>query len=108
MATATETNNERPLQRTLQGVVAAAKTAKTLKVVINYQTRHAKYGKYLSRRTVLHVHDEKGEAREGDTVLIAECRPMSKTKHHRLLKVVLRGAAAVKAEEPSKMFEETK
>ena len=78
----------RPLLRTIQGVVASDKGEKTIKVVVNYQTRHAKYGKYLKRRTVLHAHDEKNEAKEGDTVQIAECRPMSKTKHHRLLRIV--------------------
>ena len=85
--------------------MTAAKSNKTIKVMMEYQTKHPKYGKYLSRRTVLQVHDEKGEAREGDTVEIAECRPISKTKHHRLLKVVTRGGAFVKAEEPSLMFE---
>jgi hypothetical protein len=40
---------------------------KTIKVVVNYQMRHPKYGKYLKRRTVLHAHDEKNEAKEGDT-----------------------------------------
>ena len=79
---------ERPLLRTVVGVVASDKGDKTIKVVVNYQTKHAKYGKYLKRRTVLHAHDEKNEAREGDTVEIAECRPLSKTKHHRLLRIV--------------------
>ena len=37
---------------------------------------------------MLHAHDEKNEANEGDTVEIAECRPLSRTKHHRLMKVV--------------------
>ena len=78
----------RPLLRTLEGVVASDKGHKTIKVVVNYQTRHPKYGKFLKRRTVLHAHDETNQAREGDTVEIAECRPLSKTKHHRLLRIV--------------------
>ena len=93
---------ERPLLRTIQGVVASDKGDKTIKVVVNYQTRHPKYGKYLKRRTILHAHDEKNEAKEGDTVQIAECRPLSKTKHHRLLKIVQRApekAVQVSAEE---------
>ena len=92
----------RALLRTIQGVVASDKGNKTIKVVVNYQTKHEKYGKYLKRRTVLHAHDEKNEAREGDTVQIAECRPLSKTKHHRLLRVVERAperAVQVSAEE---------
>jgi small subunit ribosomal protein S17 len=79
---------ERPLLRTIQGVVASDKGDKTIRVQVNYQTKHPKYGKYLKRRTVLHAHDEQNEAREGDTVEIAECRPLSKTKHHRLLRIV--------------------
>src|SRR3954447_18190243 len=69
------TVTERPLLRTLVGVVASDKGDKTLKVVVTYQTKHAKYGKFLKRRSVLHAHDEKNEAREGDRVEIAQCRP---------------------------------
>ena len=83
-----KSNEPRSLLRTIQGVVASDKGNKTIKVVVNYQTMHPKYGKYLKRRTVLHAHDEKNEAREGDTVEIAEARPLSKTKHHRLLRIV--------------------
>ena len=95
-------NEPRPLLRTLRGVVASDKGDKTIKVVVAYQTRHEKYGKYLKRRTILHAHDEKNEAKEGDTVEIAECRPLSKTKHHRLMKIVQRApekAVQVSAEE---------
>ncbi len=88
MAEATAEKVERPLLRTIQGVVASDKGDKTIRVQVNYQTKHPKYGKYLKRRTTLHAHDEKNEAREGDTVEIAECRPLSKTKHHRLLRIV--------------------
>ena len=97
-----QTKQERPLLRTIQGVVASDKGNKTIKVVVNYQTKHPKYGKYLKRRTVLHAHDEQNEAKEGDTVEIAECRPLSKTKHHRLLRIVQRApekAVQVSAEE---------
>jgi small subunit ribosomal protein S17 len=88
--------------RIIRGVVASDKGDKTIKVVVEYQTKHPKYGKYLKRRTVLHAHDEKNDAKEGDTVDIAECRPLSKTKHHRLVKVVERAperAVQVSAEE---------
>ena len=109
-ATATSKGNKgtakpvepRPLLRTIEGVVASDKGNKTIKVVVNYQTKHPKYGKYLKRRTVLHAHDEKNEAKEGDTVQIAECRPLSRTKHHRLLKIVQKAperAVQVSAEE---------
>ena len=102
MAQATAEKVERPLLRTIQGVVGSDKGNKTIKVIVNYQTKHAKYGKYLKRRTTLHAHDEKNDAKEGDKVEIAECRPISKTKHHRLLRVVERAperAVQVSAEE---------
>ena len=95
-------NAPRPLLRTIRGVVASDKGDKTIKVLVEYQTRHPKYGKYLKRRTVLHAHDATNDAKEGDTVEIAECRPISKTKHHRLLRVVERAperAVTVSAEE---------
>jgi small subunit ribosomal protein S17 len=88
--------------RIVRGVVASDKGNKTIKVVVAYQTRHPKYGKDLKRRTVLHAHDEKNDAKEGDTVEIAECRPLSKTKHHRLIRIVERAperAVTVSAEE---------
>lgn len=113
MATATAETKARSQLRTIIGEVSSAKTAKTIKVVVQYQTKHAKYGKYLKRSSVYHVHDEKGEAREGDKVEIAECRPFSRTKHHRLVRVVekapekithdtgdaITGASGVKKEE---------
>jgi small subunit ribosomal protein S17 len=102
MAQATENKIERPHLRTITGVVASDKGDKTIKVVVDYQMRHPKYGKFLKRRTVLHAHDDKNDAHEGDLVEIAECRPMSRTKHHRLLRIVERApekAVQVSAEE---------
>ncbi len=106
MANATEQQEtakvERPLLRTIRGIVASDKADKTIKVLVEYQTRHPKYGKYLKRRTVLHAHDERNEASEGDLVEIAESRPLSKTKHHRLLRIVEKApekAVQVSAEE---------
>jgi small subunit ribosomal protein S17 len=93
---------ERPQLRTVVGVVASDKGNKTIKVVVNYQTKHPKYGKFLKRRTVLHAHDERNDAKLGDTVEIAECRPLSRTKHHRLVRIVDRAperAVQVSAEE---------
>jgi small subunit ribosomal protein S17 len=99
--TTTETAKRSQL-RTVVGVVASDKGDKTIKVVVNYQTKHPKYGKFLKRRTTLHAHDEKNEAKEGDTVEIAESRPLSKTKHHRLVRIVERAperAVQMSAEE---------
>ena len=70
------------------GVVSSAKRDKSCKIEINYLVKHDKYGKYVRRRTVLHVHDSDNEAALGDTVEIAECRPISKTKSWVLTKVV--------------------
>ena len=70
------------------GVVTSAKSAKTIRVVFQYTVRHPKYGKFMRRRTVLHAHDEQGVAKEGDRVELMECRPMSKTKTWRLVRVL--------------------
>lgn len=70
------------------GVVESDNRDKTIKVVMAYTLKHPKYGKYMRRRTKLHVHDETNEAKVGDTVEIMECRPYSKTKRWRLTRVV--------------------
>ena len=80
-------------QRALTGKVVSAKTAKTIAVEITRVVKHPMYGKYMRRTTRLLAHDEAGEAREGDTVSISPCRPMSKRKSWRLVSVVERGAA---------------
>ena len=61
---------------------------KTIRVEIEWTYKHPKYGKYLRKTTKFGVHDEKNEAKVGDTVEITECRPISKTKTWRLVKVV--------------------
>ncbi|HAI12208.1 MAG TPA: 30S ribosomal protein S17 [Phycisphaerales bacterium] len=89
MAQTTETQTGRgPLVGTLVGVVTSDKRDKTRSVDVNYSDKHAKYGKYLRRSTRYQVHDENNIAKLGDTVEIAACRPMSKTKTFRLVKVV--------------------
>ena len=75
------------------GVVESDKRDKTRKVVIKYVMQHPKYGKYLRKRTAVHVHDEMNESKMGDRVEIAPCRPMSKTKKWRLVRVVERSAS---------------
>lgn len=73
------------------GVVEADSRDKTRKVVIPSADKHPKYNKYVRKRTVLHVHDEKNESHVGDRVEIAECRPISRTKSWVLVRVVERG-----------------
>ncbi len=70
------------------GVVESDKRLKTRTVVVNFVTKHPKYGKYVKKRTVLHVHDEKNESGLGDRVEVAECRPISRTKNWILVRVV--------------------
>ena len=76
------------IERTLEGRVTSARTDKTITVLVERQQQHRLLGKMLRRSTKLHVHDENGEAREGDLVRVAECRPISRTKHHRLVAVL--------------------
>ncbi len=70
------------------GQVSSRSGDKSVRVVLDYLTKHPKYGKMLKRRTVAHVHDETNQANVGDFVEIAKCRRMSKTKSWRLIKVV--------------------
>ncbi len=80
----------RPLRATRIGVVTSAARQKTIKVTVSYLVKHPKYGKYLRRRTVLHAHDEGGECHNGDVVEVMQCRPLSKTKRWRLVRVLKR------------------
>ena len=75
-------------KRVCVGVVKSDKMAKTRRVEIPRQVRHAKYNKILRRTTVCHVHDENNESHVGDTVEIVESRPRSKTKCWELVRVV--------------------
>jgi small subunit ribosomal protein S17 len=75
--------------RTLEGRVISNKMANTVTVLIERQVQHPLLGKIIRRSTKLHAHDETG-ANEGDVVRIAECRPLSKTKHHRVVAIVTR------------------
>ena len=70
------------------GVVESDRRDKTRRVVIQYSAKHPKYGKYVRQRTVLHVHDEQNVSKAGDTVEVAECRPISKSKSWVLLRVL--------------------
>lgn len=70
------------------GVVDSDKRDKSCTVSINYLVKHEKYGKYIRKRTRIHVHDEDNAAKVGDRVEIVECRPISKTKSWTLVRVV--------------------
>ncbi|MBM4102677.1 MAG: 30S ribosomal protein S17 [Planctomycetes bacterium] len=79
---------EKQAEKTQRAVVIGKSGDQTVKVQIDYLMRHPKYGKYMRRRTRLSVHDPKNIAAKGDTVEIAECRPISKTKNWRLVSIV--------------------
>ena len=74
--------------RTFQGSVLSAKMDKTITVLVVRQIKHSLYKKYIRRSTKVHAHDEKNKCREGDKVIIEECRPLSKSKSWRLVKVL--------------------
>ena len=75
-------------KRQIIGLVTSDKMQKTRRVEIERLVRHPKYGKFLRRRTVCHVHDENNESQIGDTVEIIEAPPRSKTKRWDLVRVV--------------------
>ncbi|MDH4133156.1 MAG: 30S ribosomal protein S17 [Gammaproteobacteria bacterium] len=79
--------------RTLTGRVLSNKMDKTITVTVERQLAHPLYKKIVRRRTKLHAHDEKNECQEGDLVMIEECRPLSRTKSWRLVKVVEKAVA---------------
>jgi small subunit ribosomal protein S17 len=74
--------------RTQTGVVMSDKMDKSITVLVERQVKHPIYNKYIKRSTKLHAHDEDNVCKQGDTVVIEECRPLSKTKSFRLVEVV--------------------
>ncbi len=85
-------SEEKKLVRTLTGRVVSDKMEKSAVVLGERRVKHPLYGKYIRRSTKFPVHDENNECREGDTVTIQECRPVSKTKAWKLVEVVERPA----------------
>ena len=77
-------------KKVLIGVVTSDKMPKTRRVEITRLVKHPRYGKYIRRRTVCHVHDENNESHQGDRVEIVESRPYSRTKRWLLVRVVER------------------
>jgi len=78
--------------RTVTGRVVSDKMDKTITVMVERRVAHPIYGKYVKRSTKLHAHDENNESKMGDTVSIEECRPLSKSKSWRLVKVLERAS----------------
>ena len=82
-------SNEK-LTRTMTGKVVADTAQKTISVLVVYSVKH-KIGKYIKKHKKIQAHDENQQAKIGDTVIIEECRPISKTKSWRLVSVAKAG-----------------
>ena len=92
------TTDRKAMQSTQVGEVVSDKRDKSCKVVVSYRRKAFKYGKYVRHRSTFQVHDPNNEAKLGDTVEIVPCRPISKTKSWRLLRVITRSPDQVDAE----------
>jgi len=75
-------------KRRLVGRVVSDKMQKTVTVLVERRMQHKLYGKYITRSSKYHAHDEANECKAGDLVLIEECRPLSKTKAWRVIQLV--------------------
>ena len=75
-------------RKELTGIVTSISGDKSIKVTYGYKNPHSRYRKVINRKTVVHVHDEKNDARLGDRVEIMETRPISRMKRWRLVKIV--------------------
>jgi len=88
------TLHSRNPRKSVDGFVTSRSGSKSIKVTIRYKTPHPLYHKVINRKTVLHVHDEKDEAKVGDKVEIMETRPISRLKRWRVVKVLEQATAA--------------
>ena len=91
---------KRRQRRATTGVVEGVPRDKTIAVRTVRLVQHPKYRRYVRRATVYKVHDEKHEAMPGDIVEIMETRPLSKTKHWRLVRIVNRRSSNGSEEQP--------
>jgi small subunit ribosomal protein S17 len=85
-------SKEKPKGRRTVGRVVSSKMQKSVVVSIERLVKHPAYGKFIRRTTTVMAHDEEGTCREGDTVAIVECRPISKRKSWRVVEIVERAA----------------
>ena len=90
---------ERNLRRSIQGVVVSDKNDKTIVVLVETHKKHAKYGKRVKYRKKYYAHDEKNEAKVGDTVTIMGTRKLSATKRFRLVSIDKTAELSVKEAE---------
>ena len=78
----------RKLRKEKTGIVVSNKMEKSIVVEIERKVKHPKYGKYVKKSSRFMAHDEKKETSEGDKVIIAETRPISKNKCWRLVEII--------------------
>ena len=83
-------SSETKVQRSQVGRVVSNKMDKTVTVRLERLVKHPLYGKYIRRSSKVHAHDETNDCNEGDTVRIAQTRPVSKTKAWAVIEVVER------------------
>lgn len=88
MAAVTKTTSTRGRRVELQGEVIANKMNKTITVLVYRMVKHAKYGKYIRKSSVIKAHDENQKCQVGDTVKIYETKPISKTKKWALSEIL--------------------
>ena len=81
-------SEKKKVSRSITGRVVSNKMDKTVTVLIERKVSHPLYQKYVRRSTRISAHDEKNECNEGDLVMIEQCRPLSKNKLWRLVKVL--------------------
>ena len=81
---------ERSNRKERVGLVVSSKMAKTISVMVERKVKHPKYEKFIKKSSKFYAHDEKNECNEGDTVRIAETRPLSKLKRWRLVEIIER------------------
>ena len=86
--TTTATAAQAKSKRTLTGVVTSDKMDKTITVLVERRVMHPVLGKVVRRSKKYHAHSPNNEFKQGDTVLIEECRPLSKTKAWQVTKLL--------------------
>mgnify|MGYP001581403431 FL=1 len=82
----------REMKRQVVGVVVSNKMDKTVVVAVERTVKHAMYHKYIKRRATFAAHDEQNSCQIGDKVMITESRPISRSKHWRVSKIVEKAA----------------
>jgi len=82
----------REMKRQVVGVVVSNKMDKTVVVAVERTVKHAMYHKYIKRRAKFAAHDEQNSFQIGDKVMITESRPISRSKHWRVSKIVEKAA----------------